>query len=65
MNDQKTYQDIVSILRTFFTKEEDVQEWLNSPSNQFGGVSPMKLIEAGRGHKVKLFVERILQGDGV
>lgn len=38
-------------------------DWLQKPNPHFGNASPISMVVTGRGHKVRLFVERALDDD--
>ena len=46
------------ILSKFFQNDQEkIEKWLSSENANFGGASPNKLIENGRGYKVLLWLE--------
>jgi Protein of unknown function (DUF2384) len=56
---------IVAQLRKFFKDDiRKVMVWLNTRNLHFGGSTPLKLIQEGRGHKVSRFVEIAAEENG-
>lgn len=65
---QEWYKDvltrviIIECLRDYFNCDDDkVSAWLKTKNPNFGDVSPMDLINKGRGHKVLEFVKASLK----
>jgi hypothetical protein len=57
-SDSEIREEINRLLRVFFKHTpEKIEVWLNTPNLNFGGCSPNKLIQLGRGHKVLAFVK--------
>ena len=50
------------LLDLFDKDQEKINSWLIKENLSFGGSTPMKLIEAGRVHKVLTFIEAISKG---
>ena len=57
MTDARMLAELIIELHIFFDSDMDkVEQWLNFENLNFGGTSPMALIENGRINKVYQFV---------
>lgn len=57
-----TAKDVHDLLKNFFSNDQDIAEWLNTPNANFGNTTPQHLINNGRANYILLWLEASLEG---